>query len=234
MELIKYFFCIIFLCFLVSETQALENFEARYQIKVRGLSVGTMTQKILFSSGRYEVEAVGEPGALAKIVGYDQITENATGRIEHQLLQPERFDRRMKNQPAETVRIRYFSEQRMIKSYENEENQTLYYEAHQQPLDSSALVVQSMLDVEQKRKVDSVWLINRNKIREYAISHREQQTMTDEKGRQVSVHVFEQINKNRKNVIYIAEHPIRLLRFIQMKDGKNQFELTLMDYKALQ
>lgn len=233
MVLIKRFVLLIFLVFSIG-AYALQDYEAVYGIRVKGISVGEMHQSAHFYNGEsYLLKGRAEPGKLAQLVGYNAITEEAAGEIKGNKVIPTRYERAMEKHPEEKVSIRYYPEKYKIDSYAEEEEKQLSYDSSQQPLDSLALIVQTLLNVRYQHSMEKICLITRNKIREYDVYKRDKEILKDENGQSVSVYVFEQNSKNRQTIIYMADNPLRVLKLKQLKDGKNQFELNLLQYKVL-
>lgn len=209
---------------------ALNGYRAIYELSIRGVHAGEMNFELILTPRTYRIDAVSTPSAMAKLLGYNLIKEFAQGEIkDHQLL-PQKYKREMIDNPKFTLQYQYELSNKKIEALLNDKKETLTYE-NIIPLDILSLVIQSLLDEEQKRLPSQYALLNEEKIRHYQVQALPNEKWQNEKGETLDIRVYQQINGNRKTLIYFAHSPLRLVKLHQIKDDESRFVLKLLDYQ---
>lgn len=227
----KRFWACFFLC-LSAHLWALDSFQARYNLRIRGVNAGEMELKALLNNDTYQLNAHTRPSLAARMLGYGEIQESASGRIKQGILQPQQYQRVMQGDEDYTLRYVYHLTQKKIEVLRHEQSSDLHYEALI-PLDILSLIMQCLLDEEHQRQALSYALLSDEKIRSYQVEALPMEKWQDSKGKMIPVHVYRQKSGHRVTQVYFAHHPLRLVQLRQMKNDDMIFVLKLLEHRPL-
>lgn len=206
---------------------ALENYRAVYDLHVRGIHAGRMVHEAVFTAKTYRIDAVGQPAAAAKIMGYGEIRESVSGLLDGKNAIPQHYRRSMDGDGEFALDYVFASDMRQINAQIGNKAHTFPYPAGEQPFDTLSMAVQSLLDMENGTVRATYSVISEDNLRRYRV-----EALPDETGADGQpLKVFRQVYENRETRIYIADNPLRLAALTQAKDGKIRFSLKLVDYQ---
>lgn len=223
---------ILFSALMLNAAWALPSFRATYDVKIRGIHAGQMTMDAVLTSQSYNINGKTEPSLPAKMLGYGLVNEIANGGIQGNQLLPRKYERTMADNEKYHLNYNYNLKIKTIDATVGGKKMQIDYEGPA-PLDTSALVIQALLDDEQGKKASSYTMISEDKVRSYKVEQLKDQQWQDEKGKTVPVRVYRQTNGNRRTMVYIADNPRRLVKLQQIKNDQNMFLLKLIKYRPL-
>lgn len=213
---------------------ALTNYEAAYHVKVRGVPAGTMQYQATFTPDSYSITTKGQPSLAAKMLGFGLIHETARGSVSDGEVQPSSYQRDMDGKPKYHLFYAYHPDEHFIQAEIGREKKILHYHADVRPLDTLAMVVQSLLDLEKGAPASVYTMLGDDHIRTYRVQQLPDAHWETKAGKIVQIKVFRQTNGNRETKVFFAEDPLRLVKLEQLKSGSMMFVLTLTDYKTLE
>ncbi len=223
---------LMLLTLLLGQAWALPSFRASYDVKVRGIHAGQMTMDAVLTSQSYTINAKTEPSLPAKMLGYGFVNEIASGEIHNNHLRPRKYERTMEDNEKYHLNYNFDLKARTIDATVGGKKVQLDYK-DQVPLDTTALVIQALMDDELGKKASSYTMVSEDKVRSYKVEQLKDQLWQDEKGKSIPVRVYRQTNGNRQTMVYIADNPRRLVKLQQIKNDQNMFLLKLVKYKPL-
>ncbi|MDO5091348.1 MAG: DUF3108 domain-containing protein [Cardiobacteriaceae bacterium] len=219
-------YLLLFILFVLGKAWALDNYQATYDLQIRGVNAGKVRHEAIFTSHTYRIDAYGKPAAAAKLLGYGDIRESVSGVIDQGNAIPGRYQRLMEGDAASRREYLFLTEAKRIDATIGEAKHDIAYTG-EIPLDTLSMVVQTLLDAEAGKVRGQYSLLNDAEVRHYRV-----EALPDElwEGK-IPAKVFRQQHGNRETRIYLGQQPLRLLALTQAKDGKIRFSLKLADYR---
>lgn len=213
---------------------ALDNYRATYHLSIRGVGAGTVVYEAFFTDITYRMDAVADPSVAAKMLGFGQIRETVKGLIQEGVVQPQFYQREMAGESDYNLIYDFKPKQHLINATIADSPKVMKYDHDRHPLDSLSMVVQSLLNIENKEFSTEYTLVTEDDINTYQI-----QKMADEKwetadSKELTVHVYYQTSGSKQTRIYFADNPLRLVKLNQIKNGESRFNLTLVKYQIIE
>lgn len=208
------------------------NYRAVYEVEIRGVRAGEMTLDSITTEKTYRVDARTIPSTAAKMLGFGEIRERATGRVQSGKIVPEQYERVMAGNDEYLLNYQYDKKEKKVAVTKGKSALQLESLDGEQPLDILALITQALLDESQSKTAKKYSLLSEDKLRTYQIRRLPDEVWQQKKGAQVDVRVYEQTNGERKTMVYLAQKPLRLAKLQQLRNNEVRFSLKLLDYQA--
>lgn len=210
---------------------SLPNYQAEYDISVRGVRAGTLVHQAFFTENSYRIETVTAPSLAAKMLGFGQTKEVAEGDILlDALIVPKRYQRVMQGNVAQRLVYEFDYEKNEIATQIGNEAKTLQYDLAQYPLDMLSFITQQLLDAKEDNFSRNYALLSADVVRNYQFQRKELQRWIDLDGKNIEIEMYSQFDGDRESRIYLARNPIRLVQLVQLRGSQAHFALKLVRY----